>query len=178
MLGFFKVSKVIKVKSDNIFPVVGSLISSLSFLIIVLTFFSFRNHDQNGWGCDLVHKRSCCREHLDLDVNARSFFNKSTFLIELCSLLPLFHLFAYRSDVDDNIVVVDILCNAESSLDITHLDSSSCDTTVALGIMLLMVDIHAVIFFLALIQKSLLVQLLSLNGVSLVFNLRSELSAD
>lgn len=112
-----------------------------------------------------------------MDVNACCFLNQTSFLVELGGLLPLLHLFADRGYVDHNIVVIYVLSDGKSSLDVSHLDGSPSDTSVALSVVLFMIDIH-VIVFLTLVQEGLLVQFLSFNCVSLVFNLRSKLSAD
>jgi hypothetical protein len=111
-----------------------------------------------------------------LDVDTGSFLNESTLLIEFGGLLPLFHLLTDTGNINNNIFIVNVLCNTETSLDITHFDGCSCDTTVALSIMLLVINL--VILFLLLGKESLLVKLLCFNGVALVFDLRGQLSAN
>ena len=112
-----------------------------------------------------------------MNVNACCFFDKSSLLVELCGLLPLFHLFADGGYVNHYIVVIDVLSDGETSLDISHFDGSPSDTSVALSVMLFMIYIH-VIVFLTLVEEGLFVKFLSFNCVSLVFNLRSQFSAD
>jgi len=111
-----------------------------------------------------------------LDVDTGSLLNESTLLIEFGGFLPLFHLLTDTGNINNNILIVNVLCNAETSLNITHFDGCSCDTTVALCIMLLVIDF--VIFFLLLGKESLLVKLLCFNRVSLVLDLRGQLSTN
>lgn len=76
-----------------------------------------------------------------MNVDAGSLFNESTFLVELRSLLPLLHVLADSCDFDDDVLFVDVLGDAEASLDIAHLDGSPGDAAIALCIMLLNIDL-------------------------------------
>lgn len=144
MLGLFKIPKVIKIQPNDIFPIIGSLIGDFRFLVVTLALFGFGHHDQDGWRGDLIHQRSGLGEHFYLDVDAGSFFNETAFLVEFGCFLPLLHLLTNRRDIDDDVLVVYILCNTKTSLNISHLDGCSCDASIALGVVLLMVDIDSV----------------------------------
>jgi hypothetical protein len=99
-------------------------------------------------------------------------------LIEFGSLSPLFHLLANSCYFYDYIFVVNIACDAEASLNVSHLDSSSRNTAIALSIMLFIINIQAIILFLALIKQSFFIKFLSFNGVSLIFNLGGQFSTN
>lgn len=111
-----------------------------------------------------------------MDVDTSSLLNESTLLIEFGGLLPLFHLFTDTGNINNNIFIVNVLGNTKTSLDITHFDGCSSDTTVALSIMLLVINF--VVLFLLLGKESLLIKLLCFNSVSLVLDLGGQLSAN
>jgi len=169
---------VVKIQSDDVLPVVSSLICRFGLFIVVLTLLGFGNHYQNRRRCNLVHKRCSSLEHLNLNVNTSSFLNKPSFLIKFGCLLPLLHLFADRSDVNNDIVIIDILSNTETSLDISHLDGSPRNTSVTLGVVLLVIDVQRIILFLALVEQSFFIEFLSFDSVALIFYLRGKFSAN
>ena len=55
MLGFIRVAKIVQIKSNDIFPIIGSLIELLSFFEVSFGFLGFGNHDEDRWGGNLVH---------------------------------------------------------------------------------------------------------------------------
>jgi len=55
MLGFIRVAKIVQIKSNDIFPIIGSLIELLSFFEVSFGLLGFGNHDEDRWGGNLVH---------------------------------------------------------------------------------------------------------------------------
>ena len=117
----------------------------------------------------MFDKRSSCLEHANLDVYTGSFLHKLTFLIEFGSLGPLFHLFTYSGNLNHEGFVIELISNVETSLDISHLNGRASYSCIALGVMLLYVNL--LIVLLIRVKQCFFVQFLGLNSVSLVFNL-------
>ena len=141
MLCFVNVPQMLKVNSNNIFPVIGSFIHHFGFFEIPICLLGFSNHDQDWWGSYLVHERLSCLEHFHLDVNANSLFSKTSFLIEFGSFLPLFHVFANACNFYQDIFLIYIASNTITSLYVTHLDGCSGNTSVALCVMLFHINL-------------------------------------
>lgn len=115
-------------------------------------------------------------EVLNLNVDACSLLNETSTLVQLSSFLPLLHLLTYRGDINDNVLVVDVSGNTEAALDVTLLNRSSRDTSIALRVVLFHIDLFVGSGLAR--QKSLLVETLSLIVLVLILDLSSELAAD
>lgn len=100
MLSSLEVIQVVKIESDHVFIIISLLEDPFGLTILLLRFLSFGNHDENGWRRDFVNERVCRGEHSNLDVNACCFFYEATFMIELRSFGPLFHLLTDACNVD------------------------------------------------------------------------------
>ena len=125
----------------------------------------------------MVHQWRCSREHLDLDVDTGGLLDKLAFLVQLGGLLPLFHLLAHACDLDDDVLVVDVVGNAETALDVAHLDCSPSNAAVTLCVVLFHFD-FVVFASVGRVKQRLFVQFLRFDSVALVLDLRGELSAD
>jgi hypothetical protein len=90
-----------------------------------------------------------------LNVDACSFLNELALLIELCSLSPLLHLLTHSGYLDDKSLIVELIGNIEASLHVSHLDGSPGDTSIALSVMLL--NINLLIVLLIRVKKGFLV---------------------
>lgn len=115
-------------------------------------------------------------EHSNLNVNAGGLLNELAFLIELGSFSPLLHELADSCNLNDHRLVGQLICNVKPALDVTHLDSRACNTCIALSVMLFNIDL--LILRILRVEKCLLVELLGLDGVALVLNLRCQLPTD
>ena len=130
MFCFINVSKMLKVQSYHIFIVIGSFISFFSLFVVLFCFFGFSNQNKNLWGANFVHERSCRCEILYLNIDTSCFFNKISLLIKLSCFLPLFHLFTNTSNLNDKVLFLYIFSYVKSSLDVTHSDCSSGNTSM------------------------------------------------
>ena len=116
-------------------------------------------------------------EHADLNVDTDGFLDKTTLLVKLGCLRPLFHLLAYTSNLNDQVLVRELLGDLHSSGHASHLDGCTSNTGVALGVVLLHID-TLVTHLGRRVHVCALIKLLCLSSVALVFDLGGELAAD
>ena len=79
-------------------------------------------------------------KHAYLNIDADGFLNEPALLVKASSLWPLLHLFAYTSNFNNEVLVGKLLSNLHASGHASHLNGCTCDTSVALSIMLFNVD--------------------------------------
>lgn len=89
--------------------------------------------------------------------------------------MPLLHLLTHRCDVNEQILFLEILSYVDTSGNFSHLDGSTGDSSIALSVVLVNVDL---LVFGSIGDESLFVEFLGFNGVALVLYLRGKSSAD
>ena len=127
-------------RSNYVFEIVGALICLFSLTIVLFRFLGFGNHNKNRRRGDFVDERCGRLEHADLNIDAGCFFNVSTFLVKLGSFRPTFDALTNARNFNNQVFVVEFICDLHTAVHVSHLDCRTSDTCIALRVVLLQIN--------------------------------------